>query len=462
MSKVIKPVLTTHEQLIFGSAPKPVTFKNNMTIGAGTVYPEINFTLPTMLINESTWKNVKEQYDEMVSEVCQRSVELNMEGIVIEFEHLPPMTLNPAWGSELTQLISGIMMDFNQKYGLKSILRVTPVDIREIERPPKMRTGRYIERMLESFELCSRAGADMLSIESTGGKEVNDPALIAGDIPAIIFALGVLAVRDMDYLWKKIIGIADKHGVIPAGDTACGFANTAMVLADKGMLPKVLSTLMRVASVPRTLQAHLLGATGPSKDCAYEGPYLKAMTGIPISMEGKSSACAHFSSLGNIASACCDMLSNESVPNLKLLSGNAPVMSMEQLIYDCRLLNTTLQQGNEKISFMQKMMVESDCYHDPQAYILRPDVVIDISNRMSEADTPLKMVIIGVYRTLEILREASDRKELTLESRELSWIDMIKMQMDTVPDDEATLVTRMESSPYWKNFIPDEYGLDIK
>jgi uroporphyrinogen-III decarboxylase len=44
-------------------------------------------------------------------------------------------------------------------------------------------------------------------------------------------------------------------------------------------------------------------AGGPSKDCAYEGPFLKAITGYPIAMEGAEAACAHSSPVGNIAKA---------------------------------------------------------------------------------------------------------------------------------------------------------------
>ena len=47
--------------------------------------------------------------------------------------------------------------------------------------------------MIESFERCASAGADMLAIESTGGKELHDDALIAADLPAAVLALGVLA-----------------------------------------------------------------------------------------------------------------------------------------------------------------------------------------------------------------------------------------------------------------------------
>ena len=54
-------------------------------------------------------------------------------------------------------------------------------------------------------------------------------------------------------------------------------------------------------TVPRSLVAFEQGAIGPNKDCAYEGPYLKAITGFPISLEGAEAAVAHLSPIGNIA-----------------------------------------------------------------------------------------------------------------------------------------------------------------
>lgn len=42
------------DQLIFGKAPKPIPCRNGMIIGGGLVYPEINFTLPPMNINDNT------------------------------------------------------------------------------------------------------------------------------------------------------------------------------------------------------------------------------------------------------------------------------------------------------------------------------------------------------------------------------------------------------------------------
>jgi methanol--5-hydroxybenzimidazolylcobamide Co-methyltransferase len=72
---------------------------------------------------------------------------------------------------------------------------------------------------------------------------------------------------------------------VPGGDTACGFANTEMQLAQQKMLPEVLAAVVRAMSAVRSLVAFEPGAIGPSKGCAYEGPVIKAITGCPISTE---------------------------------------------------------------------------------------------------------------------------------------------------------------------------------
>ena len=52
--KFTEVAYTNIEEFIYGTAKKPVKCKNGMVIGGGTVYPEVNLTLPTMLINEET------------------------------------------------------------------------------------------------------------------------------------------------------------------------------------------------------------------------------------------------------------------------------------------------------------------------------------------------------------------------------------------------------------------------
>ena len=455
------PVITDPQELLFGWAPRPVEYGHGLKIGGGAVYPEINFTLPPMAIEESTWKEVRGQYQSIIEEICQRAVTLSVPAVVVECELLPPMTLHPEWGGEIIAILRETLDRYHDKEGLKSALRATPVDIRDSERPSKMRHGQYLDKMLESFEICAREGADLLAIESIGGKQVHDEALVNGDLAGIVFGLGVLGVRDMRFLWTHIVDIASKYNVIPSGDTACGFANTAMVLAEKKMIPRILAAVDRVASVARTLVAHQSGAVGPTKDCAYEGPYLKALTGVPISMEGRTAACAHLSPLGNIASVCCDLWSNESVQNVRLLSTYAPVVSMEQLIYDCRLMNVALREGKKSIHCFQRLMVESDAHLDPQAYVLHPEIVMELVKVISVQKSPLKMTIKSVEETLKIMERGHQSGEIELNTGDLRWLDLLKMQLATLPETEAKLLDQMEIGSYQGKFIPEEYDLSV-
>lgn len=275
------------DDLLYGLSPRPLSCGLGLTVGAGTVFPEVNFTLPAIEISDETWHAVVAHYDEMAKHILKRAVALAVPGIVLEFELLPPMTERPEWGAEITALLKRHLIELRERHDIPCALRVTPTDIRDQQKPPQLRTGPPSDRLLRSFGLCAEAGAHILSIESVGAKEVHDRALMYGDFSGIVFALGVLAPRDMSWLWRQITRISTAHRrVVSGGDSACGFANTAMQLAGQKMLPEVLAAVIRAMSAVRSLVAFEQGAQGPSKDCAYEGPILKAITGRPISMEG--------------------------------------------------------------------------------------------------------------------------------------------------------------------------------
>src|SRR5690606_23891381 len=108
--------------------------------------------------------------------------------------------------------------------------------------------------------------------------EVHDPALTRADMAGIVFALGILAPADMAWLWDRFVEVARRHRIVPGGDTACGFANTAMQLAGQKMLPDVLAAIVRALSAVRGLVAVERGAVGPLKDCGYENPVVKAIS----------------------------------------------------------------------------------------------------------------------------------------------------------------------------------------
>jgi methanol--5-hydroxybenzimidazolylcobamide Co-methyltransferase len=451
--------LTELNDFRFGFAPKPVACGRGLVFGAGMVIPEINFTLPPMDINEDTWPEVRRQYEEMIKGVCRRAVELEVPGLLVEFETLPPMTVRPDWGVEITQILAGALRQYHEKHGLKNALRLTPNDNRDHERPALMRRGQYWEGMAQLFESAAGAGADLLAIESTGGKEVNDAALMNADLRGVVFALGVLGARDMEFLWSKIVSFCRQTNIVPSGDTACGFANTAMVLAEQKMIPRLFAAVVRVASVPRSLVAYEMGAVGPSKDCAYEGPYMKAIAGVPISMEGRSAACAHLSPVGNIAQAVCDCWSNESVQNVRLLSGPAPTVSLEQLAYDCRLMNVALAKGPGEACRLRDWLVESDASLDQQAFVLRPDVVLRLSQQIMEEKAAYLRTRRAVLATLEELRRAHQSGAVKSAAREVRWLDTLQRQADALPESEAEFIVEMLATIEPGVFLPEEYGL---
>jgi methanol---5-hydroxybenzimidazolylcobamide Co-methyltransferase len=445
--------------LRFGVTPKPLTTRRGLTLGGGVVYPELNFTLPTMLITGETMPEVRQHYSQIITGALQRAVELESSGLVIEFETLPPMTENPAWGIELTRILLDAMEDAHSKHGLKTVLRITPNDTREMERPPRMRSGPLFEAMLTTFDGCAAAGAELLSIESVGGKEIHDEALMMCDLRGVIFALCVMGVRDMKFLWTELHRIAQKHGVQCAGDTACGFANTAMVMAEQKMIPRVFAAVVRAVSAVRTLVCYECGAVGPGKDCGYENPILKVITGFPMAMEGKTAACAHLSPLGNIAAATCDTWSNESVQNIKLLGGMAPTCYLEQLIYDCRLMNQALADGRDAALLLRKWLVASDAGKDPQAFILSPESAIDLAQAIVSAPDPYAAGQAAARAALRLIRDGHRDGALKLHPREVPWLDRMEKTLDTLPASEAEFIAQMMGTVDTTKFQAADYAL---
>jgi methanol--5-hydroxybenzimidazolylcobamide Co-methyltransferase len=459
------------DDLMFGRAPKPVDCGLGLRIGAGVVYPEVNFTLPAMSLDESSRSTTLRMYEEMAREVVARALALQVPGLVLEFEHLPPMTEVPDWGAEITHRLVSVLRDAHDTTGLPCALRVTPVDVRTSARPPQLRSGKDWETLRQSFVLCAEAGAHILSIESIGGKEVCDEALLSGDIEGIAFALGVLGARDMAWLWDEIVSVCRSQQAtsnqqqatrpapppVPGGDSACGFANTAMQLAHQRLLPETLAAVVRAMGAARSLVAFERGAVGPSKDCAYEGPVLKAIAGCPLSMEGKSAACAHFSPVGNIAAGMCDLWSNESVQHVPLLSGPAPAVFTEVLAYDCRLMNEALRQGQEKT--LRDLLVASDRYKSPQALVLSPEATVTIASAIVGEQDDYRRTAKAALAAAALVREAVDASLLPLSSAECRWLDRIQSALAGLPQEEGESRQRTDAT-YGHLYDPASYGLE--
>ena len=230
-----------------------------------------------------------------------------------------------------------------------------------------------------------------------------------------------------------------------------------MQLAHQNYIPRVLAAVVRAISSARTLCAFEEGALGPGKDCGYENPVIKIITGVPIAMEGKTAACAHSSPLGNISSAMCDLWTNESVQNVRLLGGQAPEVCAEMLIYDCRLMNTAHDLHESKV--LRRLFVESDRYRDPQALFLDPEVCFSLAKVLVGESDDYRRTLKAAAFACDIMQEAVRKNLLQLRKVEREWLDKIEREVALIPEYPQDVETRIKEK--WKTaFLPEEYGLD--
>jgi len=454
--KTTKMAYGSGAEMMFGTAKYPVTTKRGIEIGGGFVHPEVvPHPRPG---SEKTMKTLLREYEKANGDALERMVVVGHPTLQIENEHVFQMTHNPKWGGEIAAQTAKQMDEYLEKYGLKASYRSTPADLRKPDMH-HMRTSDYTMEILETFEEVSKY-ADVVSIESMGGKEIFDHAIIRNDIAGILFGIGVLGAIDMEWMWDQIVAICKKNNCIPGGDTNCSEANTAMFMAG-GMIskdvPHVMAALARAISAGRTMVAYECGATGPTKDCAYEDPIIKAMTGVPISTEGKVSACAHSDLASNIIMAVCDLWSNEAVEYHDMFGATTTSVFAEILGYDCAMLNTALELGYQEQ--MKEILVNSDMYRDSHSLIVAPDNAWEIGNAIvsNRATSNYASARAGAIKAGEIILGDAQMKLTALEKNAL---DKAMKDLDALPDAEGNFIDQcLDKYKDVHGFNPDSYGL---
>ncbi len=443
------------EEMMFGFAKKPVTTKSGLVIGGGSVIPEI--TTHPRPGKEHDLATLSRELERANFDALQRCVSVGHPSIVIENEHVFQMTNNPEWGAEISSISCQMIADFKSKYGLNAAYRSTIADIRKPDLV-NLRDSERTEKVIESFKLCAKT-ADIVSIESLGGKEVFDHCIIRNDITGLLFSQAVLGGRDMQWLWQQIVEIATENQCVPGGDTDCAQANTAMFMAggfDGKDIPHTLAALTRAIGASRSLVAYECGALGPGKDCAYENPIIKAITGVPISTEGKTSACAHSDLCGNVIAAVCDLWSNEAVQYQNMFGGSSAAVFTEILGYDTAAMNSSIMLGFEKQ--YQACLINSDRYRDPQAFILCPDnawsigkAIVDNANSLYERGRAAAITCGELILADEqLMLTAIEKKSL------LGYMQ----ELNTLPDNEADFIDLcLHKYQKVKGFLPAAYGL---
>lgn len=226
-----------------------------------------------------------------------------------------------------------------------------------------------------------------------------------------------------------------------------------------GDFPHTVSALIRAMAGARSLVAVERGAKGPLKDCGYENPIIKAITGVPISMEGKTSACAHMDLMGNLAGAVCDLWSNEAVEYREMFGGSTVAVFTEILGYDTSLMNSAILSGTAE--YLRDLLVASDKYRDSQALVIAPDVAWEIGKVIAETKGYYLRAKRAALKAGEIIKREVKEGNLKLPPNELIALDNALSELSSLTDDEEKFTVEM-SRKYLQlveEFLPSSYGL---
>jgi methanol---5-hydroxybenzimidazolylcobamide Co-methyltransferase len=448
------------DELIFGNSKFPVKAGLGLEIGAGYTSPEVNYA-PRPEAGKSKDKLVKE-YERITTDIMARMVQIGAPSVVLETEHVQQMSNHPAWGGAVAHAQKTIMEEYHDEYGIKCALRHTIGDIREDRDFLQLRGDKY-NTFMEAFEEVAKNGADLLSVESMGGKEVFDYSILRNDTAGILFGIGVLGSMDMEMVWKDIAAVAKRTGTVAAGDTDCAQANTAMFIAG-GLLDKNLAhttaIVARAISAARSLCAYEAGAVGPGKDCGYENSIIKSVAGVPITQEGKTSTCAHSDLMGNLVMQCCDLWSNESVEYHGEFGGTTVQCWSETLAYDCSMMNVALKTGKAKD--LRDILVLSDKYRDPQGYVLAYDNAYKVGKAIAKDGTNnyLRSKNAAI-ECCKIVEEGANSGKLRLTRFETNALAKVKADLEALTDDADKFMS--DNLTKFKQevavFRPENYGL---
>jgi methanol--5-hydroxybenzimidazolylcobamide Co-methyltransferase len=137
----------------------------------------------------------------------------------------------------------------------------------------------------------------------------------------------------------------------------------------------------------------------------------------------------------------------------------APTIYLEQLEYDVRLFNESIKEGRSSALQLQNLLVKSDMFHDPQAFILSPENVITISAEMIKGNNYIEAAVLGALKGLELIEKAVTDKLLKLEAREHKWLNMMREEINSIPLDEEKFIEEMLPLIDNSKIILSEYGL---
>jgi len=84
---------------------------------------------------------------------------------------------------------------------------------------------------------------------------------------------------------------------------------------------------------------------------------------------------------------------------------------------------------------LRDLHADSDSRFDPQAYVLRPDVVLDISKELVKVDGYYPRSKKAAELAFTHIQKAHDKGDLQLDDKELMWLENLADTVSELPAD---------------------------
>ena len=432
------------DDMVFGTAKSPISYGLGIKTGAGRVIPQLNYA-PRPGTEKDVARITKEYVDYITVDAINRAVTLGFPDLQLETEWVSQMGTNEKMGASVVAGQAAMIEKMHDKYGINLAVRHTVPDQREADHGLRVgmdKNRAYPEKLFAAAEIACENGADILSCETVGGKELVDYGVTQGDIVACLFGIGYLGSIDMAHVWQQFVDIGKKHKVVVGGDTNCSGANVSMFMAGGYLdndVQRTFSAVTRCIAAARTLVAWECGATGPDKDCGYEGPICKAIAGKPTAQEGKNCQCAHADLQGNLMAQVCDVWSNESVEYHPEFGGTSVQCWLGALGYEVSLMNTSIALGQDKT--LRDLYMYSDRSRGPEGYVLAYDNAYKVGQAIvaEGKDIYLRSKAAAITGA-KIIEEGHKKKELQLTAKQKDVLEKIIKSLEALPDSEAGFV----------------------
>ncbi|MCL2653875.1 MAG: hypothetical protein FWD63_08850, partial [Propionibacteriaceae bacterium] len=119
--------------------------------------------------------------------------------------------------------------------------------------------------------------------------------------------------------------------------------------------------------------------------------------------------------------------------------------------------NEATARGADAAIFLRDLHADSDSRLDPQAYVLRPDVVVGIAAELVKEEDDYERGKLAAKLALQAMRDGHASGQLHLDDREATWLDDLSRTADAMPQtaEELAAIVADDSDAY----DPSKYDL---